>query len=58
MRSIPADCLRSVIVGQKRNRHTKINIQIAQIERIGEEEVIDFLTTPKKRTFDSQLPSD
>lgn len=45
-------------MGQKTNRHTKINMQVAQIPQVDEAELMDFLSTPKKRSYDSQIEYD
>jgi hypothetical protein len=58
IRSLPASAIKSVTVGQKRNRHTKINIQLAQTPLANADKLIDFLSMPKKRGFDSQVPSE
>lgn len=55
LRSLPFDCIKSVVVGQKTNRHTKINIQIAQTPLVDKDVLQDYLTTPKKRIFDNQI---
>jgi hypothetical protein len=54
-RSIPADCIKSVAVGQKKNRHTKINMQLCDTPPVDGETVMEFLSTPKKRAFDSLI---
>jgi hypothetical protein len=48
------DCIKSVIVGQKDNRHTKINMQIAQTPLADSDQLQELLSTPKKRVFDGQ----
>lgn len=42
-------------VGQKENRHTKINMQLAQTPLADKDQLHDLLSTPKKRIFDSQF---
>jgi hypothetical protein len=48
-------CIKSVSVGQKKNRHTKINMQLCDTSPVEPEILMEFLSTPKKRAFDNQI---
>ena len=39
----------------KANRHTKINMQIAQTPVVDKDLLREYMSTPRKRVFDSQI---
>ena len=49
-RSLPFDCIKSIVVGMKRNRHVKMNLQVAHYDKAETEAMDEFLVTPRVRT--------
>lgn len=48
-RSLPFDCIKSIVVGMKRNRHVKMNLQVAHYDKAETIAMDEFLVTPRVR---------
>ncbi|KRX10506.1 NADP-dependent oxidoreductase domain [Pseudocohnilembus persalinus] len=51
MRSIPSPALISTLIGQKTNRHTKMNLEVIQYPPLEVEEFWEFMTPKERQQF-------
>ena len=49
IRSLPFDCVKSVLFGALNNRHLKINLSLPYIEKMKEQEVEEMVFTSSTR---------